>query len=144
MTLAKKGVRQIRDKMVRPDQDWLPTLMYITDAKTFDVIGIALGDGEPGVVTPEDIDATAELVTTTLRAKRAVEAVFVATVWMEDADKRRIEAVMIAHVDKDNTEVQVARIKRTDGKPKLAEWQRVATDMQVPPMVVIDAMRAAI
>jgi hypothetical protein len=144
VTLAKKSIRQIRDQMERPDQDWLPVLMYVTAAKTFDVIAIALGDGQPGSVTPEEIDAAAEMVTRTLRDRNAVEAVFVATVWMAASDSQRIEAVMIAHVDTAATEIQVARITRTAGKPKLAEWQRIATDMQVPPMVIIDAMRAAI
>jgi hypothetical protein len=144
VTLAKKGVRQIREQMQRPDQDWLPVLMYITAARTFDVICIALGDGEPGSVAPEEIDGTAEMVTRTLRERNAVEAVFVATVWMTATDTRRIEGVMIAHVDTDATEIQVARITRTAGKPKLSEWQRVATDMQVPPMLIVDAMRAGI
>jgi hypothetical protein len=145
VTLAKKAIRQIRDNMERPDQDWLPVLMYVTQAKTFDVIGIALGDGQPGTVTPDELTDTAEMVTRTLRERNAVEAVFVATIWITNViTTDRAEAVMVAHVDADTCDLQVARIKRTAGKPKLAEWQHLASDLQVPPMVVIDAMRAGI
>jgi hypothetical protein len=141
LTMAKKGVREIRDNMTKPDQNWLPTLMYVKSSGAFDVVGIAL---EPESVTPDDITAAAEFVTQRLRENHAVEAVFVATVWLQARDKEPVEGVMVAHVDQDHTEVQVARIKRTAGKPKLAEWQHVASDIQVPPMVVIDAMRAAL
>jgi hypothetical protein len=119
MTMAVKGAQGIGQLFTNPDDDWVPTLMVMTEEGE-----VALG----AIMLPDDMHAeAAEAVTNALKQYRAVAAILIMSAWTVNREKLtgerpkdcddREEALVITYADQDTIKMRGYKIRRESGNP---------------------------
>jgi hypothetical protein len=143
VAIVKEGAKQVERAFTKPDDDWLPVLMFeSTELEAPTIVGLPL-EGFQDYASKDILAAGLRLLCEQVHAHRVA---MVTSCWVghrfgsreelpEDYrpsdDPQRTEAVVVTVIEPDTVEIHTAEIKRRkDFPPSLGEWE--VLDFGVP------------